>query len=287
MKRLLAVLIILLLTLPVFTQEGQTVYVLVKANQSWNPSDPGTWDKGYPVYADVSNQYIGQQVLPDFVQFVITDATSLQALKDSYVIPWNRVLDWDVTQSSLNTDTHTIELFVKPELVSASGKNRITRAEVESFLTGWKATVNSISLGRVRFTASVYDAMTSSGFWGTDVSTMTWSQNSYDKPTGVHVVNMFYSAYPGSITDIRIRTAELGCTEQSFNESQHRVTFRCARSAVLDVFKQSVKDFAEAQYSPAKWRFTDAAIDAAAAAGGSLNITQSQIPSLIHNRLSD
>jgi hypothetical protein len=287
MKRIALMLLIALFALPLWGQNSMTVYLLVKATPAWNPDDPMVYGRGFPVYADITNQYIGSQVLPDFVQFIITDADSLQFIRDAYVIPWRKALEWDVADSDMATDTHTLKAYVKPEYVSASGLNRLTREGVEEFLNNWGATVDSIALGEVTFTANVYEAIKSDGFWERNVQMFAWTEVGYDAPTGIHRVRVNYTGYTINLAEYAAQIINRGCEIVSNQPAQKRVTFDCSRQNVFNEFKQSVKERFDGNYAIRKWNFLEAAVDAAIAAGGSLEVTKAQVLNYIHNRLDD
>jgi hypothetical protein len=288
MKRLALVILIALFALPLWGQDSMPVYLLVKVTPAWNPDDPMVYGKGFPVHADITNQYVGKQVLPDFVQFVITDADNLETVRDAYTIPWKREIDWEFVSHDFATDTHTLKAFTKPEFVSASGKNRLTRDGVESFLNRWNAVVDSISLGEVTFTVNALDAIISEGFWGRTVPDGVLTELSYTEATGIHSITIDYGLIPAvPLAELAALITSNGCTITSNKPAQKKATFSCSRDNVFAQFKQSVKDAIDGTYAIRRWNFLDAAIDAAISAGGSLEVTKAQVTSYIHNRITD
>jgi hypothetical protein len=288
MKRLLLAICIALFALPLWGQDSMTVYLLVKAQPSPVPGNEMVAGKGFPIHADTRNQYGGGQVLPEFVQFVITDADSLKSIWDSYLIKWQRKIDWEFTSHDWATDTHSLKVYTKPEYVSASGKNRLTRDAVESFLDRWNATVNSISLGEVNFTVNALDAIFSHGFWERIVPDKVLTELSYTESTGIHSIQLNYGLIPSvPLAELAAVVTSNGCEITSNKPAQKKATFNCSRDNVFAQFKQSVREAVDGDYAISKWNFLDAAIDAAIAAGGSLEVTKAQVVNYIHNRLTD
>lgn len=293
MKRLILLVLFALFALfalPAIGQDEMTVYVLVRATDSNQSDGPMKQYAGTPVHADLTNQYVGGQVLPDFFQIVITDAASLQQIRDAYIVRWNQIIDYEQVSHDPVTDTYQLEVFTKPEYVSASGNARITRDQVENFLNEWNATVNGISLGRVSFTARMRDAIWSNGFWGMNVSQADFSEIAYDSATGVHtmevdadnIASVIRSEVAGMIINRCGSSAII-----SAHPIKKEFTFECGRSTVRDAFKEDVKQAVDGVYGIRRWRITQAMIDLAIAAGGSIDVKKAQLLPYLHNLLDD
>lgn len=165
MSRILALCLMFLFAVPAFSQEdSMPAYVLFKLTPGVDPTSEQQFQPGWPIAVWAASQYGGKQVLPNFGQLVITDATAKQ-VEDAYMLPCQRSIDWEFVAHDRPTDVHTLRVFAN-EGVSASLKGAITRDEVESFLTRWGAEVLDIAPNEVRFAASVTAAIKSDGFWG-------------------------------------------------------------------------------------------------------------------------
>jgi hypothetical protein len=288
MKRLIAI-CVLLLAIPLFAgDESMPAYILVKAVGGFDTGDPMVYQSGDPVDVMAIPRLGGKQVPPTFIEVVVTDATVGDVLA-SYCSEWRREIEWDVLASNLDTDTHTLKAYVKAEHISASGLNRLTRKQVESYLNNWGAEVLSIAPGEVTFSANIYGAIKSNGFWGRDVQMLSWSEIGYDKLTGIHRVKVDYTGYAIPLAKYAGRIVERGCKIVQNRPAQHYVTFDCSRENVRSQFKADVKSRVDGIYSRKRWRFMPAAIDAAMANGGSISVTRQELQDLgyIRNRLLD
>lgn len=288
MKRLFAIALVVLFAAPLFAQDdAMPAFVMFGLRPSPDPTDPNTYGVGCPVHVYDHSTYGGAQVLPNFVEIEVADATVAQ-IRNAYVIPWHKFLDWEFVSHDYPTDTHSLKTFVRRDLVSASGLNRMTREAVEQFLDSWGATVASITLGEVNFVASVFSAIESDGFWQMDVSGGVFTETAYDQTTGLHTVRVTYGAIPGANqNNVAAKIVSRGCTVVGNQPAQQRMTFTCSRDNVFSLFKESVKEQFDGQYSPYRWRLTQEGIDALVAAGGRLQLTKAQAIAYLRNRLDD
>ena len=261
-------------------------FVLFKLVDSPDPSDPMTYGKGCPIQVSDRDIYVGAQTLPIFGQVEISDA-NVGTIRDAYHVPWNKALEWDILDSDQATDTHQLKAYVKPEYVSASGMGRLTLDKVESFLSRWNATIDNAELGEVTFTANVFNAIKSEGFWERDVSMFAWSEVAYDAPTGIHRVRVNYTGYTILLAEYAGQIVNRGCEVVSNQPAQKRVTFDCSRANVFAEFKQSVKQNFDGQFAINKWRLDDAGIEMLINAGGKLQVTKAQAIQYLRNRLVD
>lgn len=259
-------------------------YILVKAQDGFTNTDPMTYQAGYPVDVLGIPRLVGLQVPPKFIQIVITDAAVGQVM--AYCEVWMRAIDWEFVGHDYVQDGHRIRAFTRPELVSASGLNALTREQVESFLNLWNASVYSIARNEVVFDALVAQAMSSQGFWNRDVSLVQFTEKSYNSTSGVHEIEANYSGMAGVNPDnLRELIAMRACTVTK--DVPNKITYSCQRDTVFEAFKQDVKNRIDRPFARKKWYFTRDAIDLALANGGSLELTQQQALAYLHNRLLD
>lgn len=260
-------------------------YVLFKLTPGIDPASEQQFQAGWPIAVRAQSQYGGKQVLPNFGQLVITDATVKQ-VEDAYMIPWNRVIDWEFVSHDWSADAHSLRVFAK-EGVSASMKGALTRDEVESFLSQWGAEVLEIAPNSVTFAVTVTDAIKSEGFWGRVVPEGILTETAYDQVTGVHTIRLDYSTLPIGINELAAIITENGCEITTHKPAQKWGLFTCGRNTVFAQFKQSVKQALDGQFSLRRWRLPAAAIQAIVDAGGSLTVTKAQVMNAIKNRLDD
>lgn len=260
-------------------------YVLFKLTPGVDPTSEQQFQPGWPVAVRAQSQYGGKQVLPNFGQIVISDATVKQ-VEDAYMIPWHRAIDWEFVSHDWPTDTHALRVFASGGL-SASMKGAITRDEVEQFLTRWGAEILDIAPNEVRFAASVTAAIKSDGFWGRSVPDNVLTETAYNQSTGVHTMRLDYGTLPLSVEQLASIVTENGCTITNHKPAQKWAAFTCGRDNVFSQFKLSVKEALDGQFSLRRWRLPAAAIQAIIDAGGSLEATKAQVMDVIKNRLDD
>lgn len=275
-------------------------YIIVKTTSAWNPDDPLCKDTGY--IADILGQWAldGRIVPPKFVQFVITDDDDFMAIKATYLRIWQRVIDWEFVAHDYSIDGHRLRVFTKPEFVSVSGLNSLTRAQVENYLGRWNATVKNAAANEVVFDTVVYDAICSEGFWGRDTVMLAFAENSYNATTGVHEIECDYRNDPvlSNIDPVKIEQeiAEKGGT--IIRHPTNKVTFQIARSSVFDVFKDDVRQRVDGIYARRTFKVLSEHIDMALASesqhpqtgemiSGSMEITRTQWAQYVYNRLDD
>lgn len=260
-------------------------YVLVRAVDGWDPTDPMVYMTGYPVWVYDVNQIGGKQVPPKFIQFVITDATVGQIL--TYCQEWKREIDWEFVGHDYTIDGHRLNVFTKAELVSASGLNGLTRDKVETFLNNWGASVVGIAANSVVFDVTVANSIASQGFWGgLDISMAVFTEKSYEQATGIHNTEIDYTNVIGATPErVASEIVNRGCTVTQ--NATNKMRFDCGRDTAFSNFKLDVVQRAEGSFSRRKWAFTQEAIDLALANGGSYSLTRQQALAYLHNRLLD
>lgn len=260
-------------------------YVLFKLTPGVDPTSEQQFQPGWPIAVRAQSQYGGKQVLPNFGQLVILDATVKQ-VEGAYMIPWHRAIDWEFVSHDWPADVHTLKVYVK-EGVSASMKGALTRDEVESFLTKWGGEVLEILPNSVTFAVAVTDAIKSEGFLGMVPPAGVLSETAYNQSTGVHTMRIDYATIPLPLTRLQEIIVENGCTVTSHKPARKYALFTCGRDNVFSQFKLSVKQALDGQFSLRRWRLPAAAIQAIVNAGGSLEVTRAQVMDTIKNRLDD
>lgn len=291
MKKLLAVLMLTLcvrFVMPQPNPDAIPAYVLINVD-AFDPEDPMTDDVGFPLIVSDYPQLGGMQVPPYFVQLTLTDTKVSDAL--TYCEAWLKEIDWEFYGADPHdwaTDTHTLKVFTKSHLVSASGLNGLTREKVENYLNNWNATVLGIGPNAVVFEARIRNAIWSNGFWGRDVSAINFTEEAYDQGTGVHTMYADAEAI-ASLTRDQIAGIIInrGCTITNVHPNKKQYTFECGRDTVFAEFKRDVKDKVDGFYSDRKWYIIKQFIDLAYANGGNVDMTRQDALQYLHNRLLD
>lgn len=157
-------------------------------------SDPvkdqlGSYKRGMPAMLfEDGHVWGGDEGLPKFVHLDITDGSA--ATVRHYLKQWERTLALTVDSSDPVTDIHTVTVTADSG-VAMGGLGRLTKPQIETYLSKWNAIVQSFSQNSVTFTAGIWDALQSEKFWaGLDVAL---TELSYDQPSGGHQVQIDYS----------------------------------------------------------------------------------------------
>lgn len=291
MRKLLLVILALCVmqgvAMPQPNPDAIPAYILINVD-AFDPEDPMTDDVGYPLQAFDMWQLMGKQVPPNWVQLTLTDTDVKTA--QAYCAAWLREVDYDVVAHDPVLDGYRMRVFVKPELVSASGLNALTRERVENYLNNWGASVVNVAQNQVTFDARIRDAIWSNGFWGVNVSVVDFTEQDYDSGTGVHTT---YVNAENLLTVSRDRIAGIiinRCGISSIisaHPNKKQFTFECGRDTVAQAFKRDVKERVDGLYTDRKWYIIKQFIDLAYANGGNIDLTQQEAIQYLHNRLLD
>lgn len=265
------------------------VYILVKAVDGWNADDPMVYQTGYLVDARDKSRIGGKQVPPKFIQIKITDETDPEVINEIYCGEWRKEIDWEFVAHNYSIDGHRLKVFVKPEMVSVSGLNGLTRNQVETYLNRWNCTIYSIAQNEVIFDAQILTCIQSQGFWGKDTTLLVFDEKDYDEATGVHQVDVDYSNDPviSALPKVTINNHIEKRGGTVLNHPTGGVRFEISRASVFSVFKLDVKEAIDGIYARRKFKLLQAHVDMALGNGGTLSVTRQQLATYIYNRLDD
>jgi hypothetical protein len=265
--------------------------IIVKAIDVTHP-DPekdrrGCYKRGYPVavYPD-GTKWGNEERLPKFVIIKIPDATVEEV--QHFIQSWQRQIDWAVVGQSLPLDGFRLRVFATNLSVTDQGvgAGKITRAMVETYLTNWGASVFSVADNEVVFDVRIYNAAISQGFWDTDLTGIIFSEISYVQATGVHTIQVNYTAkIAWKAKDVEMRITMKGGTIISNNSGIARFTI--TRAAVSDAFKMDVKQKVKQTLYRRQYYFPSALMDSIISMGGVQTTNKATVLSVIHNRLTE
>ena len=167
--------------------------ILIKAVDSSVPDSVDKWYAARPVVAMPDGHGWGsKEGLPEFY-LIKVPGVSVDDVK-AYLEEWNHVPTIDVVGSDLVVDGFRIR--INSNRVSASGKHKLTLAQVESYITGWGGVVVNVANESVTFDVTIYDALASPSFWGLDDMTgFTFVETSYTQGAGSHTIQVLASPY--------------------------------------------------------------------------------------------
>jgi hypothetical protein len=144
--------------------------LVVKRNTSNVPQSPSKWWAG-EIVAVVDEEYIfgaDEQISAgNFFQIVVTDMTVEEA--KAYIKEWGHEPTSEIVATN---GTGGFRVRITSLNVSASGKNAITRAQMDGFVTQWNGAHFAHTNTTYTFDITTYQAATSEGFWGDTTGTV-------------------------------------------------------------------------------------------------------------------
>lgn len=247
--------------------------------------------KGQPVSVQADGHPIGtKEGLPNFCRIRITDA--LRADLFEYLKAWTIEIDFEVLNHTTTfPDTYTVRAFNTNTAVNLQpyiGRGELIRAQIENWLSGWGAVVNSASADNVQFTATIWDALRSRGFWrypGFILQDINFTSVNYNIGSGIHTVEADYSTL--NINPNKIEDAVLEAGGSIVDHANKVITFTIARTVVIQTFKQEVKDRTRNYLRKKQYYFGNAVVDNIIANGGTIDTDLVTFQSYIRNRLTD
>lgn len=162
-----------------------------------NPEKPNMdWQKGFAVTFQKEGAYWGPREL-DTNSFVIIRCPMTEDQARKVCDGWNRQTAYEITEFVPDTDFFKVKIFSKPETVSISGVGALTIPILSDFLTKWGAVVKAEESAdnSIVFTLSAMDALNGQGliYFGDEDEYVTFTEEAYDIPTGVHKIFMDYT----------------------------------------------------------------------------------------------
>jgi len=241
-----------------------------------------TYKKGYPVNAlSDGHPWHRKERLPMFVVVKCPEVTVAQA--KTYETMWMKRIDYEVLSINPNNATYQIRVF--GENVSASGKNILTKDQVENYLENWDCVIEGFAANEVILTLSLWQSCKSNGFWECDVSLVGFTLISYDSQTGNAMVEANYEILNVNEKNIIARIKTRGGNIISLKNEV--VRFEINRDDVLQHFKEETKERVETIYSRRMFRFDPNFIDTVIAAGGQLAVSKAELLANLINRLDE
>jgi len=252
--------------------------LLVKQNDNAVPDSPGKWRQGEIVGAFPDDHVFGGAEVPaagNFYHVTVTDRTVEQVL--SYLQEW-----WHEPTSNIdsNDGNGNYVVTITSTMVSTSGANAITRAQMDGFVTKWGGTYQSHTNTSYTFGISSFDAATSEGFWGID-------------PVGAGVVFVdegFASGTQqvgitnaGTFTPAQIAAA----VERNGGTIIDANSFTIPAATVYTAFKDDIEEsWRQISFRRRRWVINQAGLDYLAANGGTVSGTAAQISNYLTDQLT-
>ena len=285
--------------------------ILIHVNhQDYSHADPekdesGVYKRGYIVdIQEDSFSWGSKEGLPRFVKVNVTDAdvAGVQSMVDSVFggtdirQSWNRKIDFANVNSNLTIDGWRIRVFALNP--GSTNKGGVTQTKAENYLNKWNASVNSATANEVVFDVAIFEdasnnpgALQSTKFWNfDDISNLTFTENSYNETSGVHEIELDYSAEPlltGKDQQVATRVLTRGATIISHEPLSDTITFSITRNDVFQHFKEEVRQLLETAVYRTQFRIPEATVNTIVSGGGTTDVTLATLQGYLINRLDE
>lgn len=210
-----------------------------------------------------------REVVPRFVFVNITNRMRSEVI--AYRGEWTLELAFSVLSHDPVTDTYMIRISAEREanhdIPGVPDRGRVTRAKVERYLNGWGITVESATSSSVDCEVNIFTSLQSRAFWeypaivdGVPIrDAIDFTEIAYDQVTGVHRIEMDYSAAPVPSTQVELRAEKLGCT--IVDHQVGALTFEADRSEIFSKAKAEIKDKARRTVYRSRWGIDPTTVD--------------------------
>lgn len=262
--------------------------ILIKRISVTNP-DPekderGCYKRGYPVVImPDGHEWGAEEGPPNFVVIKVPGVS--KATLEQYLASHVRRVQFNVLSSDLPNDSFGLEIVATNP--SVSGRGRITRVMVETFLNRWNLTVTDFTTNSVKFTAVIFDAIRSAGFWKVPTTgQVVFVEQSYNSGSGIHRVSADYSATSVDSTTVVPLVTDRGGTVVSHNPATKVIVFDISRVTVRNQFQEEVRSRVELNVSRRQFRVNEATV-ASAESTGSLTTNLATLQAAVVDKLTE
>lgn len=217
-----------------------------------------------PAGPEVPSMHLsGKQVPPDFI-VVRCDLPESEA--QQFYSPWR--VEPQFIWESLNVNADRWRVRVVSNLIRARDSHGgMNQARAKGFLDAWGFTNQDYMPNRARGRATILQMMSSSGLWR-QLAQSTFTEQSYDTGTGVHVIRMDYGAVrPNKDVEVRA-TVEESATFVAQDEAANTIDFSITRGEVHALFEEDVERRLDRKLALRRRRLAESEVDRIMAAGG-------------------
>ena len=239
-----------------------------KGNIIYEKNSPAIWGK--------------KEKLPNYIIVTVTGAvTVLQARQ--YRNPWACLYDWTVDNYNSALDGYRVTIFA--DKVSQSGKGAITRAKLDTHLNLMGFSHHATAPNQITYDFSIYNVVTSRWFWGRDVSSVVFQENSYVPATGIHTIQADYgiASWPMDKVSEKVQN----CGGVVLNNIASVITFTIEKSVIISALKDYFRAHIDEVIEERQFYVDNTYVDTVVASGGLDTKTVSEFLALIQNRLDD
>ena len=236
--------------------------------QSDNPvaAGPARWLKGEIVGAVEDGHTFGSAEIPsagNFYHITVTDRTAAQV--NNYLDGWRH-------EPTSNIDTNdgngNYRITITSTGVSSSGKNAVTKVQMDAFVDKWQGVYVSHTNSTYTFDITSYQAATSPGFWNTDLSSTFFADEGF--AAGTQQVQLASTNIP--LAQVASAVAAKGGTVLD-NDS-----FSIDATVLYTEFKDDIESAWRAiDFKRRRWNISDAGMTLLSNASGVMSVTAAQV----------
>ena len=246
------------------------VEVLVKLGEELDGSEilRGRVSRGFPVLAKPwPCMWSGQERLPKYAIIRISDSDDLTTWTEPIMV-----------RSEYQILSHDIESDVFSVVITPSAQHESYKLPVTAlaeFLQLWGAVNIVASDYRVDFDISGFHGMTSIGLltFGSEYDFLKFTEESYDRPSGDHVISMDYSLSNLSMDKIKLVMREASMSIVQLSHDVGLCKFLGNRVSTIHILERQAEDTFHRMVARVKRKFDNEILNAAISAGGLVEIS--------------
>lgn len=247
------------------------VEILVRAE---NVGDilTGLYGKGFPVVACKSPwNWGGEECPPKFIRVNVLDANEVADV-NNVMQEWKRKTTYEILHFDASKDFFRVRIFADPLISTSNPVAQVTVAEMQQFLLDWGAEKVEDASPGVLFEITAMDGITSRGLFtfGEEDANVTYTEIGYDQLSGIHTVELDYSA--SSLADQTIRNILSQVQLEVKTIGAGICTFEAQREKMIAQLERQVADKFNKMIARVRYRFTDSIVDTALLSNGTVDL---------------
>ena len=193
-------------------------------------------EEGFDWYAGRDKAFFNQNW-----GLVTVSDQDFDAVVKKYREPWYMHLNFTTLNYSAAQDGYRIKVEADSAYISTQGVGKLTKAQIEDFLTAWGATIFAFGDNYVTFDLGMYNMLQTDNFWKNkaDISQVDFTELSYNETTHTHQIQAEYPVNWGwkKVEDI---VKSRGATIQSHDKIQGIILFNIICDGLLRKIKKHI-----------------------------------------------
>ena len=197
-------------------------------------------------------------------------------------IAWECQIDFSVVSHDAANDKYRLKLY---STTANNGLGEIAKEDVEAFIQNWNGTVVDYATNEVTFDLSIFDALTSPAFWEVDVSSLVFTETAYNQDTGLHTIELDYSAIDNNPTYVEMYVKRMGLAIT--NHSNKILTYEADTSTVNQAFQSDLKEKTNKRVARRRYHVSESVVDTIVDNGGTYTTDLSTLRNYIMDKASE